>query len=50
MVIKRRILYDDVGDDDGKPWVAEENTKDNDNENEDDDDAGENIEGGVVVT
>ena len=37
-------------DDDGKPWVAEENTKDNDNENEDDDDAGENIEGGVVVT
>ena len=50
MVIKRRILYDDVGDDDGKPWVAEEDTKDNDNEDEDDDDAGENIEGGVVVT
>ena len=37
-------------DDVGKPWVAEEDTKDNDNENKDDDDAGENIEGGIVVT
>ena len=36
-------------EDDHKPWVAEEETKDNNNDNEDKDDCREDVEGGVVI-